>query len=52
MIFMVAKHSNAAIAEMVSASFSWQCFVAHGAVICQISSWPHCFVAQWSTALP
>lgn len=30
MIFMVAKHSNAAIAEMVSPCPSWKCFAAHG----------------------
>lgn len=52
MIFMVAKHSNAAIAEMVSACPSWQCFAAHCTVICQISSWPHCCATRWSTALP
>lgn len=34
LIFMVAKHSNTAIAEMVSACHSWQCFANHGMVIC------------------
>lgn len=29
MIFMVAKHSNAAIAEMVRPCPSWKCFAAH-----------------------
>jgi len=52
MIFMVAKHSNAAIAEMVSACPGWQGFVAHSTVIYQISSWPDGCVTQWSTALP
>lgn len=32
MIFMVAKHSNAAIAEMVRPCPSWKCFAAHGTV--------------------
>lgn len=37
MIFLVAKHSNAAIAEMVSVCPSWQCFAAPGTGMCQIS---------------
>lgn len=32
MIFMVAKHSNAAIAEMVRPCLSWKCFAAHSTV--------------------
>lgn len=32
MIFMVAKHSNAAIAEMVRPCPSWKCFAAHSTV--------------------
>lgn len=32
MIFMVAKHSNAAIAEMVRLCPSWKCFAAQGTV--------------------
>lgn len=32
MIFMVAKHSNAAIAEMVRPCLSWKCFAAHKTV--------------------
>ena len=38
MIFMVAKHSNSAIAEMVSACPSWQCFASHGMVMCWLSA--------------
>lgn len=33
MIFMVAKHSNAAIAEMVRPCPSWKCFAAHSTVL-------------------